>query len=116
MAPDVMGDQEAFGRAADALQGLWPLYFLDDYDSSWLDEFGLWCKEIARTLRSLPSKAVVSGAPDVGDIVYPTKSALPGLYVVIEASQGRVRLIDLDSDDELKTYATGYVTVVKPAQ
>jgi hypothetical protein len=115
MAPDIMGDQEAHERAADALEGLWPLYFLDDYDSSWLDEFGQWCEEIARTMRSLPSKAVVSRAPDVGDIVYPTKSAVPVLYVVIEASQGRVRLVDLDGDDELKTYATGYVTVVKAA-
>jgi hypothetical protein len=113
MAPDVMGDQEAYERAADALEGLWPLYFLDDYDSSWLDEFRNWCKEIARTMKSLPSKALVSRAPDVGDIVYPTKSAVPGLYVVVEASQGRVRLVDLDGDDELKTFATGYVTVVK---
>jgi hypothetical protein len=115
MAPDVMGDQEAYERAADALEGLWPLYFLDDYDSSWLDEFRNWCKEIARTMKSLPSKAVVSRAPDVGDIVYPTKSAVPSLYVVVEASQGRVRLVDLDGDDELKTFATGYVTVVKAA-
>lgn len=66
-------------------------------------------------MKSLPSKAVVSRAPDVGDIVYPTKAAVPSLYVVVEASQGRVRLVDLDGDDELKTYATGYVTVVRPA-
>lgn len=115
MAPDVASDSEAFERAGEAIKTLWPQSKLDDYDPSWLDEVVKWCNEIDRMSKKPPRQSVVKRGPDIGDIVYPTKASVPSLFVVAEELHGKVRLADLDGENELKTYASSYVTVVKAA-
>lgn len=115
MVPDLVNDSEAFQKANQAIEGSLHEYDALDYDSSWLSDFGRWCSEIDRLANNPRGSSVVSREAEPGDIAYPTKSAARRLFVVVEATQGRVRLIDLDSEDELKTYGSSYVTVVKAA-
>jgi hypothetical protein len=51
--------------------------------------------------------------PEPGDIVYAGKP--PRLFAVAQAFHGKVKLIDLDSQDELKVFSSKFVTIAKPA-
>lgn len=115
MVPDLVNDAEAFQRASEAIKGSLHEYDALDYDASWLSDFGKWCAEIDSLAHKSPGPSVVTREAEPGDIAYPSKSLAKRLSVVLEATQGRVRLIDLDAENELKTYASGYVTIVKAA-
>ncbi|HUS11238.1 MAG TPA: hypothetical protein VMZ30_12300 [Pyrinomonadaceae bacterium] len=115
MVPDLSNDSEAFQKANQAIEGSLHEYDAQDYDSTWLSDFSAWCSEIQELRKKLPRSSVISREAALGDIAYPTKSTSERLFVVAEASQRRVRLIDLDAEDELKTFASSYVTVAKAA-
>lgn len=113
MVPDLVNDPEAFLKATQAIESSVHEYDAVDYDSNWLNDFKKWCDEIGRLGKNLPKLSVVSREAAPGDIAYPSKATEQELFVVAEASQRRVRLIDLDCEPERKSFASSYVTVVK---
>lgn len=113
IGPDSLNDKEALERAADCISRLWSRYYNSPFETSWLDELVQWATEIKKACQNLRQAPVMQHRPDTGDLVFPTKSMNPELYVAIETSQNKVRVIDIDGEKEQKIYAEGYVAVVK---
>lgn len=115
MAPDVANDDDAFERATAATKGVWRQYFAEEFDAGWLENFREWASAVEKISHDPRTATPATGRPDVGDIVYPTKAADPQLFVVHEVEGKRVRLLDLDADEESKPFSADYVTVVMTA-
>jgi hypothetical protein len=113
MAPDILNDEEAHNQAHDAIVRLGSTYSRSPLRTLWLNEFIRWgndIKSMSQNLRRLPA---INDRPEVGDLVFPIKSATPQIYVVKDASQNRVTVIDVDSEGEKKVFGEKYVAIIQ---
>jgi len=115
MVSDLMSDPNSVRKAREAIDSSLHEYDIVDYDRSWLSDFEAWCDDIVLLLTDTPREPLVSRQPDQGDIVYPFKLSPPQVAIVIEATQGKVTVGDLDSPNEFKKFGNNYVRIVRKA-
>jgi hypothetical protein len=113
LASDLHDDREAIEKAKSAIECSAHEYDPSDYDSAWFLKFKRWADGINQLLTVKSVTAAAQRDPEPGDIVYAGKP--PRLFAVAQAFHGKVKLIDLDSEDELRIFSSKFVTIAKPA-
>jgi hypothetical protein len=113
MASDITQDEDAYEHANKALLRLPTASRQGLTGAAWLDELMRWAAAI-EAMKKNPHGAVEKGRrPEAGDMVVPVKASSPQLYLVKEASQRKVRVIDVDGPKQEKLFFETYVSVVK---
>jgi hypothetical protein len=113
LALELYDDHEAVEKAMSVIESSAREYNSSDYNLNWLEGFLTWAEDIHRLQRSTPTVTANDKDPVPGDIVFAGKPRR--LFAVAEAFHGKVKVLDLDSKDELKAFSSKYVTVAKPA-
>jgi len=114
LASDLHDDREAIEKAKSAIECSAHEYDPSDYDSAWFLKFKRWADRINQLFTVKTVTAAAQRDPEPGDIVYAGKP--PRLFAVAQAFHGKVKLIDLDSEGELRIFSSKYVTIAKPAR
>jgi hypothetical protein len=113
IAEDLSDDGEALAKGKLAIESSTHQYDPSSYDSDWFEKFVVWSLEINGLLNKQVIRHERQREPAPGDIVFADKP--PHLFVVAQAFHGKVRLVDFDSENDLKTFSASYVTIAKPA-
>lgn len=113
MAQAVSDDERALEKASGAISRHCALYVGNGVTETWCDEHLNWLKKVADVASSPRAAHTLARPADVGDIIYPTLKAEPGLHVVLQSKGSSVKVVDLDREDEQTTYGIKYVAVIK---
>jgi hypothetical protein len=116
IALDLDKGKEALEKARTAIGLSAHTYNPSDYDPKWLGKFVTWTNEILHlaSTEGISSSTAQKNQPEPGDIVFADKPRR--LFAVAKAYHGKVKLIDLDSEDELKTFSSKYVSIARSAK
>jgi hypothetical protein len=114
IALDLQNDEPALEKAQNAIESSAHEYNPSDYDPEWLRKFIIWASEMQQLASNENRSTTTLKEAASGDIVFADKPRR--LFVVAEAFHGKVKLIDLDSEDELRPFSSKYVSIAKSAK
>lgn len=111
LTADLHDDRDAMEKAQNAIAFSAQDYDPSQTDPTWFSRFSSWSNDINELLTTQKITTASRKEPEPGDIVL--AGSPPRLFAVAQSFHNKVKVIDLDSDSELKPFSSKYVTIAK---